>query len=36
MNTVLNVGIMPREQFQQRVLIIAARRYKPAKIESKI
>ncbi len=36
MNSVLNVGIMLREPFQQRVLIIAARRYKPAKIEPKI
>ena len=32
MNSVLNVGIMLREPFQQRVLIIAARRYKPPKI----
>ncbi len=36
MNTVLNVGIMPREQFQQRVLDIAAGHYKPAKDEPKI
>lgn len=36
MNTVLNVGIMPREQFQQRLLDIAAGRYKPAKEEPKI
>lgn len=36
MNTVLNVGIMPREQFQQRVLDIAAGRYKLAKVEPKI
>ena len=36
MNTVLNVGIMPREQFQQRLLDIAAGRYKPTKEEPKI
>lgn len=36
MNTVLNVGIMPRDQFQRRVLDIAAGRYKPAKDEPKI
>jgi predicted transcriptional regulator len=36
MNTVLNVGIMPREQFQQRVLTIAAGRYTPQRGEPKI
>ena len=36
MNTVLKVGIMPREQFQQRLLDIAAGRYKLAKDEPKI
>ena len=36
MNTVLNVGIMPREQFQQRVLAIAAGRYTPQQGEPKI
>ncbi len=36
MNTVLKVGIMPREQFQQRLLDIAVGRYKLAKDEPKI
>ena len=36
MNTILNVGIMPREQYQQRLLDIAGGRYKPKANEPKI
>jgi predicted transcriptional regulator len=36
MSAILKVGIMPREQFQQRVLNIAAGRYLPPKEEPKI
>ncbi|MBF0265497.1 MAG: transcriptional regulator [Gammaproteobacteria bacterium] len=32
----LNIGIMPREQFQKRLLSIAAGTYKPKKNEPKI
>ena len=34
--TVLKVGVMPREQFQQRMLDIAAGRYKPKRGEPKV
>lgn len=33
---ILRVGIMPREQFQERVIQIASGRYKPKKSEPKI
>jgi predicted transcriptional regulator len=34
--TTLNIGIMPREEFQKRLLSIAAGTYKPKKNEPKI
>ena len=36
MDTILNVGIMPRKQYQQRLLDIAGGRYKPKSDEPKI
>jgi predicted transcriptional regulator len=36
MSTAMNVGIMPREQFQKRLLDIASGRYKPGKDEPKV
>lgn len=34
--TVLKIGVMPREKFQQRILDIASGKYKPKKNEPKI
>lgn len=36
MNTAMKVGIMPREQFQQRLLDIASGCYKPGEDEPKV
>ena len=33
---VLKIGIMPREQFQERIIEIAAGRYKPKRNEPKV